>query len=67
MTFGPASLVVSASRSVSRILRDVVGAVDLPHPVDADALHRLGDRLLVERDGLSAREDRMSWPPVADE
>ena len=27
----------------------------------------LDDRLLVERAGLSAREDRMSWPPVAAE
>jgi hypothetical protein len=45
---------------------DVVGAADRAHPVDADAAHRLLDRMAVLRVGCADFDDSRSWPPVAE-
>ena len=42
ITFGPLSW-WSAPRATFAHPRDVIGAVDLAHPFDADALHRVDD------------------------
>ena len=67
ITFGPLSFEVSASCSVSRIqATSYVRSVWRTHltPTPFTALTMV---LLVARAGLSAREERMSWPPVAAE
>ena len=51
MIFGPAR--ACGQRLAQRVahLGDVIGAVDLAHPVGADALHRIDDRIV----GLAPR------------
>jgi hypothetical protein len=48
-------------------LGDVTGAIDLPNPFRADPRTASTILLLVLRRGLSARDEGMSWPPVAAE
>jgi len=48
-------------------LGDVVGAVDLAHPLHADAAYRIRIECLVLRSLFSLRDEGMSCPPVAAE
>ena len=67
MTLGPFSAVVIASRSVSSMRFKIIGAVDHAQPLDANALHRLRDRVLGAlrcgyRRARTECPDRR-WPP----